>query len=134
MSNLITVIAATLDDRKLTLYLHDGRNVEIKQGDARVAKLVPMIMPELSAGRSIEVDISVEENKSYGKYEEKSGGFVKFFRVARSKLKEIFGKGEAAQKAEEEANLEGFEYIGHTTCSLPRRYPPRWNDRRTVPA
>lgn len=111
MSHTITVIAATLDEKKLTLYKPDGTTFEIPQGDARVAKLVPIIMPKISAREPVDVDVSIEADRNYAKLEEKTNGLVRFFRVARSKLKDIFGR---ADEEKEAAEIAGFEYTGQS--------------------
>lgn len=110
MSNNITVIAATLDEKELTLYTETGDSVVILQGDPRVAKLVPIIMPPLAAKKPITVDITIEKDRNYAKLEEKTNGFVKFYRIARSKLASIFNKHSEGNP--ETDIVEGFDYIG----------------------
>ena len=90
----IRVIAAVVDTERLTLYKEDGTTEEILQGDVRLALIVAQINPILAVpGAVAEVDLSYgQEANPYTEYEEKSFGLVKFFRVAKSKVKAFFDK------------------------------------------
>ncbi|QDH84730.1 RIIB lysis inhibitor [Achromobacter phage vB_AxyP_19-32_Axy24] len=100
----IVVCAFVLDQRELTLYSPTGESVVIKQGDPRVAPILEKIQPFMAAQQTVEVNlgehhtptptpvISEEENGNYfGEAEKKSGGVVRFFRVARSAVRKFFG-------------------------------------------
>lgn len=103
MSNIIRVAGAALDTARLTLWLEDGETLEIPQGDPRIQEILDLIMPFLDLKQTAEFDLDevcakppeapepVVEN-SYKEFEEKSGGLVRFFKVAKAKVAEFFGK------------------------------------------
>ena len=86
----IKIIAAVVDTRQLTLYKENGEAVVIPQGDPRLARIVAEATPFLARNEPVEVDIATETVNHYKDFEESSGGFVKFFRVAKNKLKSLF--------------------------------------------
>lgn len=90
----IRVIAAVVDTTRLTLYKEDGTTEEIPQGDVRLARIVAEINPVLAVpGAVAEVDLGYgKEANPYEEFEEKSFGLVKFFRVAKSKVRAFFDK------------------------------------------
>lgn len=92
--NKIRVIAAIVDTTRLTLYKEDGTTEEIPQGDVRLARIVAEINPILAVpGAVAEVDLGHgKEANPYEEFEEKSFGLVKFFRVAKSKVRAFFDK------------------------------------------
>lgn len=91
--NQLIVIAAVLDTRYLTLYDKDGGTLLIAQGDPRVNVIVNLCQKHLTyPGAQVTVDISAANH--YAEFEEKTGGLVKLFRVAKSKVAEFFGKTE----------------------------------------
>lgn len=94
MSTRFLVIAAMVDTSNLSLYKQDGSVVTIPQGDARLQPILDKCLAALKKeGDTVEIDIS--ENNYYADYEKKTGGLTKFFRVAKSKVAEFFGKTEA---------------------------------------
>lgn len=94
-AQIISVVAAVVDTRQLTLYQENGDTVEIPQGDPRLAKIVEQITPILAEGKTARVDLTSEnDDHTYREYEEASGGLVKFFKVAKSALLSLFGSSE----------------------------------------
>jgi len=94
--NVITIIALAVDSRNLTLWKQDGSTVVIPQGDIRVARIVNEAKSKgLSSGKPVQVDITTELPKKteYTDAEKGTGGLVKFFKIAKSKLKEFFADG-----------------------------------------
>lgn len=92
--NRFTVIAALVDEHFLRLYKEDGSEYNIPQGDPRLKPVLDMCLANLKKeGDRVVVDVS--EANHYADYEQKSGGLVKLFRVAKSKVAEFFGKTEA---------------------------------------
>lgn len=89
---LIRVIAAIVDSKELTLYKEDGSTHVIPQGDPRIKDIVKAVTPMIVLGQVAEVDLTATNN--YKEFEEKSGGFVKFFRVAKKFVKHIFNPDE----------------------------------------
>lgn len=91
----ITIIAAVVDVYNLILYKQDGTTVLIPQGDARLQPILDVALSKLKKlGDTAEVDLA--ETQHYAEFEKKTGGLVKLFRVAKSKVAEFFGKTEAA--------------------------------------
>jgi hypothetical protein len=87
---MIRIVAAVVDTESLTLYKTDGSTITIAQGDPRVRKIVTEVTPLLISQGYADIDIHNEVKNSYADFEEKSGGLVKFFRVAKNKLKHLF--------------------------------------------
>lgn len=87
-TKLIRVVAALVDTRNLILYTEDGNTVVIPQGDPRLAKILDIVTPICAAGGVAEVVINPID--TYSQFEESTGGLVKLFRVARSKLFNFF--------------------------------------------
>ena len=88
MQKLIRIVAAVVDTKKAVLYKKDGTTVEILQGDTRLRPLLEHITPLLSTQGYADVDLSTEN--SYKEFEKKQTG-VRFFRIAKEKLKNLFG-------------------------------------------
>jgi len=99
MSNKVTVVGAVLDERYLTLYVKgSAEQIRIPQGDPRVAHFVEKYVPILNQGG--EVDYSEEDlvtNNVYAAAEKKSGGIMRFFRVAKKKVAEFFSSSSASE-------------------------------------
>lgn len=90
---LITIIALAVDSNNLTLWLPDGTTVVIPQGDHRVARIVTEAKAKgLKEGKAIEINIAPEivGKTEFTDAEKHTNGFVKFFKVAKAKLKEFF--------------------------------------------
>lgn len=88
MTTTIRIVAAVVDTRCLTLYKADGSTLTIPQGDTRLRKIVDAATPQLLSQGYADVDIAPADNNSYAAFEQQSG-IVKFFRVAKQKLKEL---------------------------------------------
>ncbi|UZV39830.1 rIIB lysis inhibitor [Xanthomonas virus PB119] len=87
----ITVVAAILKDDSLTLVTNIGDYHKIPQGDARLRPILDQVLPVVTAGGSIEVDITRSDTNAFEDFEKKSNGVVRFFRIAREKLRHWFG-------------------------------------------
>ena len=83
------IIAAVLDSAELKLYKEDGSTISVLQGDPRLQGFLDQAVPGINAQGYVDLDLTVPN--TWAEYEEKSSGFVRFFRVAKSKLKDIFG-------------------------------------------
>lgn len=90
MTNLIRIVAVIVDTHSLTLYKQDGTTVTIPQGDPRVRKIVTEASPQIIRQGYADVDMAPEND--FQKFEEKTKGSFKFFKVAKDKLKGLFGK------------------------------------------
>lgn len=89
---LTRVVAAVVDTRNLTLYTESGETVIIPQGDPRVANIVRIVTPICSNGGVAELDL--QQENQFSDVEKQSGGLIKMFRIARSKLASLFTKAE----------------------------------------
>lgn len=90
---LISIIALAVDSRNITLWKPDGSTVVFPQGDLRVARIVAEAKTKgLEPGKVIEVNIAPEiaGKTEFTDAEKHTNGFVKFFKVAKAKLKEFF--------------------------------------------
>lgn len=91
-NNTIRIIAAVVDVHNLTLYKDTGETVVIPQGDPRVRPIVEEITPLLISQGYAEISIRAADVNHYAQFEEQSNGIVKFFRVAKDRLKNLFAK------------------------------------------
>lgn len=94
MSQLTRIVAAVVDTTKAIFYKENGNTVEILQGDTRLRPLLEYITPLLSSQGYADVDLSSEN--SWRKFEEETNGTVRFFRIAKDRLKSLFtGKADS---------------------------------------
>lgn len=98
---LISIIALAVDSRNLTLWKPDGSTVVYPQSDPRVARIVSEAQTKGlgTTQDQIEVNIApeVELRTEYLEAEKNTNGFVRFFKVAKAKLKEFFQDGTGTQ-------------------------------------
>lgn len=91
MNYPIKIVAAVVDVHNLTMYQEDGETITIPQGDPRVRALVEKLVPAMD--QSVPVYWLTEEDmmgqNHYATAEKKTGGLVRFFKMAKNKLKEI---------------------------------------------
>lgn len=88
--NLVRIVGAAIDTKKLTLYRDNGETIVIEQGDQRIRKILDQVVPEIkSQGWSV-VDLSFRNE--YQDVEEKTNGLIRFFRVAKKKLSQLFSE------------------------------------------
>ena len=88
--NLVRIVGAAIDTKKLTLYRDNGETIVIEQGDQRIRKILDHVVPEIkSQGWSV-VDLSFRNE--YQDVEEKTNGLIRFFRVAKKKLSQLFSE------------------------------------------
>ena len=88
--NLVRIVGAAIDTKKLTLYRDNGETIVIEQGDQRIRKILDQVVPEIkSQGWSV-VDLSFKNE--YQDVEEKTNGLIRFFRVAKKKLSQLFSE------------------------------------------
>ena len=94
MTNIIKIVAAVVDTAQVTLYKQDGSTLIIPQGDPRLAVIVRQITPVCARGEMAEIDMDAfpdESARTFIDYEERSGGVIKFLRIAKNKLASFFG-------------------------------------------
>ena len=88
MQQLTRIVAVVVDTKKAVFYKEDGSVLEILQGDKRLRPILDHVTPLLTTYGYADVDMSTEN--SYKEFEEKSGSTVRFFRIAKEKLKGFF--------------------------------------------
>lgn len=92
MKKLTRIRAAIVSTTSLTIYRDDGTTLVIPQGDPRVRRILAEATPQLVEQRWADVNLEEEDEPNhYADFEAKSSGLVKLFRVAKSKLKALFG-------------------------------------------
>ena len=117
--NKIIVIAAVVDTQCLTLYTPEGDTHVLLQGDPRVPIIVKKLQPVLTGpGTSMEIDLDdmnpmavakepeVKHESALNQFAEfeKQSGVVRFFKVAKKALKNIFSGKDP--EPEEERKVE----------------------------
>lgn len=115
---LISIIALAVDSRNLTLWKPDGSTVVYPQSDPRVARIVSEAQTK-GLGTTydqIEVNIApeVELRTEYLEAEKNTNGFVRFFKVAKAKLKEFFEDGTGVSPARIVSDIK----LGNPTKAL----------------
>lgn len=84
------IVAVVVDTQLITCYRSDGSTFEIPQGDPKVKRIMAEVIPKLDAGAEwAEIDLQIPN--AYKDFEEKSGGGIRFFRVAKKALSKLFG-------------------------------------------
>lgn len=94
MTNIVHIVAAVVDTAQVTFYKQDGSTLIIPQGDPRLAVIVRQITPVCARGEVAEIDMDAfpdESARTFIDYEERSGGVIKFLRIAKNKLASFFG-------------------------------------------
>lgn len=96
------IVGAVLDTTELVLWKADGTTITIKQGDPRLRKIVEEAVPAIQANGYYDLDsedsFAKPVDRSFEEIEQKSNGFVRFFRVAKKKLSKFFSDTEAKEE------------------------------------
>lgn len=105
MSNKVRIIAAVLDTHRLTLYKDDGETIVYQQGDHRLKPILDLVVPICKNGGVAEVDLNQFNigpgfENHYDAVEKHTNGLIRFFKVAKSKVAEFFGKQEKGETKE----------------------------------
>ena len=85
----IRVVSAVADKKQAVLYLEDGNQIILKQGDHRLGDLLDIIIPITARGDTAVV--SLEGFSIYAAFEKKTTGLTRFFKLAKDKVKGFFG-------------------------------------------
>lgn len=104
-TNIVRVIAAIVDTKKLTLYLENGDVIYILQGDPRLRAIMDVATPAILSQGYADIDITVINENPYAAVEKESNGMVRFFRVAKDKLVKLFQKEEHIPPMEVEVTI-----------------------------
>jgi hypothetical protein len=97
MNDKTRIVAVVVDTARATFYKPDGTTIVIEQGDERLRRILDEAIPQLKANAlpngTSWADIWIDKpgDNDWAKFEEKSNGLVKFFRIAKQKLKELVG-------------------------------------------
>jgi hypothetical protein len=97
MNDKTRIVAAVVDTHRTTFYKPDGTTIVIEQGDERLRRILDEAIPQLKANQApngttwADVWIDKPGDNDWAKFEQKSNGLVKFFRIAKQKLKELTG-------------------------------------------
>lgn len=81
-----TVVGATADKKQVTLYFDDGETMILPSDAEFTKKVIDKITPALSKGDKITLNMEEKVIDIFTELQEKSNGFVKFFRVAKKAL------------------------------------------------
>lgn len=100
MRKTITVVGAVVDTKELKMFLKDRSTVVLPRSHHEVADIIQKLIPAITANQPVTIEYSAETNE-YAAVEEQTGGFVKFFRTAKSKFRTLLGLDSADLKVEE---------------------------------
>lgn len=81
-----TVVGATADKKQVTLYFDDGETMILPSDAEFTKKVIDKITPALAKGDKITLNMEEKVIDIFTELQEKSKGFVKFFRVAKKAL------------------------------------------------
>lgn len=90
MTKIIRVVNAAISPTGATLYTEDGQTHTVSSDDHRVVDMIDKIYLAIKENRTpIEVDIS--NYTVFDVIEKNTGGFMKFFRVAKAGIEKLLG-------------------------------------------
>lgn len=93
MTYPVIIVAIVVDAHNLTMYKSDGDTITIPQGDPRLRDLVAKMAPVIDTGKSYLLTSEDMDGKNhYAETEKKTNGLIRFFKMAKSKFKEIAEK------------------------------------------
>ena len=78
-----TVIAATANESHVTLFFADGETMVLPSNQEFTKQVVDVVTPALAKGQTITLNMEYKSLDIFSKYQEKTGGLVKFFRVMK---------------------------------------------------
>ena len=113
----IRVVSAIADRKKTVLYLEDGNQIILNQGDHRLGNLLDIIIPITTKGEVAVVNL--KDFSIYAAFEAKSSGLTKFFKVAKSKVSGWFGKSEEPEVQQATVTDEGQKLIIEAVVGKP---------------
>lgn len=106
--NTIMVVSAAVSHEGATFYTVDGEAKTVPVTDYRVTEMVSKVVEAVNAG-TIPVEVDLSTYSVFSKIEEESGGFMKFFRVAKNKVKSLLGI-----RAERDKSINGDGFVQQT--------------------
>ena len=113
-TQLIKIVAVSVDTAVVTLYTPEGDVVTLSQGDLRIPPIIDAARANaalLNSGGFIEVDIAevVAERTEYTSAEKGTNGVVRFFRMAKKVLKELMDTESPEQLTKKAAMVSPLE-------------------------
>lgn len=98
MNYPIKIVGCVVDVHNLTMYKADGDTIVIPQGDPRVKDLVAKLVPAMDSRKPqperfymLQVE-DMQDNNHFAEAEKKMNGAVRFFKMLKSKAKELLEK------------------------------------------
>lgn len=98
MNYPIKIVGCVVDVHNLTLYKADGDTIVIPQGDPRVKDLVAKLVPAMDSRKPVTErfymldSLDMQDKNHFAEAERKMGGVVRFFKMVKSKAKELLDK------------------------------------------
>lgn len=89
MTQKLRVVGLIASKTGVTLITEKGESVELNCADYRTADIIEQVIPFLAIRKVAEVDVTTYD--VYKEVEGKTKGSIKFFRVLKEKVKDIFG-------------------------------------------
>ncbi len=92
MTQKLRILAAILNTTELVMYKEDGSTETVQQGDPRLPKIIEAAARQIPALGYADIDLEepIPEVPHFEDVEKKSNGLVRFFRVAKEKIKHLF--------------------------------------------
>lgn len=108
---LVVIVALSVDTQNAVLYHKDGSTTCIPQGDARLPEIVRIAKQDLAVTGQALVDIEpvIARRTEFEDAEKGTGGLIKFFRVARNKLKQFLDMESPQEVPKEVAHISPLE-------------------------
>lgn len=98
MNYPIKIVGCVVDVHSLTMYKADGDTIVIPQGDPRVKDLVAKLVPAMDSRKPqperfymLQIE-DMQDKNHFAEAEKKMGGVVRFFKMVKSKAKELLDK------------------------------------------
>lgn len=98
MNYPIKIVGCVVDVHNLTMYMADGDTIVIPQGDPRVKELVAKLVPAMDSRKPqterfymLQAE-DMQDKNHFAEAEKKMNGAVRFFKMLKSKAKELLEK------------------------------------------
>lgn len=105
----IKIVAATLTTKELEMITDSGESITLPQGHPKIPMLIGKILPVTTRGKIAVIDLEdLKTHSVYEDFEKKTGGLVKFFRMAKNKVSSLFSHNEEVfvDLAEKEKSIQ----------------------------
>ena len=94
----VKIVGCVVDVHNLTMYKADGDTIVIPQGDPRVKDLVAKLVPAMDSQKPVAErfymldSLDMQDKNHFSEAEKKMNGVVRFFKMVKSKAKELLDK------------------------------------------